>query len=179
MSKVEGRISMKSLTAILRDMADEVIDIDAEGKPITREAALAALIWKQANGWVEKTRDDDGNEKEIPHKPLAWAQQFLWERLEGKAPQAQPEVPDGLKATDKIGVLVADRLNAIAKARIAGGAPAAVSGNPPRKGPPKFTPKPQRGDAADGVQAGTAGRPVAVSEPGRHADVGAGVGSDH
>lgn len=113
-----------ALTAELRKLADEVVDIDPAGSPITRRMILAKQIWDQAIGWVERTRDDNGTLVEIKHKPIGWCQQFMWERLEGRAVVAAPETGGGVRAADKVRGLARERLNALAKK---------VSGPPPHR----------------------------------------------
>jgi hypothetical protein len=101
----------KALTDELRKLANEAVSIDNEGNPIRRMDVLAELIWKDALGWVEETRDDSGSLQRIVHPPLAWAKQFLWDRLEGKAALAVPEESRGIRAAEKVRELALARLN--------------------------------------------------------------------
>ena len=119
------KLGGKRLTDELRKLAVEAVSIDDEGNPITREATLAALIWKQALGWEEKVRDENGNLQSIFHPPVAWCQQFLYERMEGKAPVATADPEGHVKAKDRVSDLAKNRLNA-------------MSGK--TGGPPKYTP---------------------------------------
>ena len=107
------RLGTKALTTELKKLGSEVVDIDKGGEPITREQQLAAMIWRQAIGWWEETRDDNGNKKKVWHPPVAWCQQFLFERMEGKAPQATQDETSGIKAVDKVRELSVSRINAI------------------------------------------------------------------
>lgn len=118
----------KHLTEELRRLSAEAIDMTPDGDPITRAQALASLIWKFALGWKEKRRDENGDLQEVEHPPVAWAMQYLYERMEGKAPQAAPEAGDGIKAVDKVRKLAKDRLNALA-------------GVTAKAGPPEYKPK--------------------------------------
>lgn len=120
-----NKLGGKRLTEELRKLAVEAYTIDNEGNPVTREGALAALIWRQALGWEEKTRDAYGNQQIVSHPPVAWCQQFLYERMEGKAPVATAEAGDGIKAVDKVRKLAKDRLNALVE---------------PKPGPPTHKP---------------------------------------
>lgn len=129
---VAGKLNGKALTTFLRSMAIE--EITVEGKTITREERLAQLIWQQALGHAEETRDDEGNIKLVEHKPAAWAQQFLWERIEGKAPVAAAEPTGNLRALDKIRELAKERINSVAKTR---------------SGPPSYRPAPASETAVD------------------------------
>jgi hypothetical protein len=111
-----NKLGTRALTQELRKLAQQAIDVDAEsGDPITRETRLATLIWNQALGWVEKKRDDEGNLKEIVHPPVAWAQQYVFERLEGKIAQAAPDEHGSIKAVDRVRELNRDRVNLLAK----------------------------------------------------------------
>lgn len=121
MPSATGRFGSKALTNELRKLANEAFTITNDGTPVTREQKLAELIWKQALGWTETIRDDDGNPKTVVHPPVAWAQQYLFERLEGKAPQAIPEDSGGIKAVEKVRQLAKDRINNMAK--VAAGPP--------------------------------------------------------
>lgn len=126
---VQGRFGGKALTGELRKLAQEVHTSAPDGTPITKEQALADLIWKQALGWEEVLRDENGSLTKKVHTPVAWAQQFLWERMEGKAPVAIAENEGGMKAADKVRSLAKDRVNALA-------AKAAI-GKPPSYKPKK------------------------------------------
>lgn len=129
LAKNIGRLSQKALTGELKKLAAEAVDITPDGTPITREQKLAQLIWNQALGWTEEVRDDEGNRKEIKHQPVGWCQQYLFERIEGKAPQAVPDEHTGMKAADKVRELAKDRINQMATAAVGKG------------GPPKYKPK--------------------------------------
>jgi hypothetical protein len=111
---VQGRFGGKALTAELRKLAAEVHTVTNDGTPVTREQRLGELIWQQALGWTEESRDDNGTMKKVVHLPVAWAQQYLFERLEGKAPVAVAENDGGMKAADKVRSLAKDRVNALA-----------------------------------------------------------------
>lgn len=123
---IPGRLATRALTGELKKLAAEVHTITDDGTPVTREQALANMIWRQALGWVEVIRDDEGNRKEIQHPPVAWCQQFLFERVEGKAPIAIVDETGGIKAADKVRQLAKDRINSLSKAKV---------------GPPKHKPK--------------------------------------
>lgn len=107
--------------------------ITDDGTPVTRAQALSDLVWKFALGWEETTRDEEGNLKKVTHKPIAWAMQYLFERLEGKAPIAASEDAVRIKASDRVRELAKDRVNSLA---VAAAGTVSVS-----KGPPKHKPK--------------------------------------
>jgi hypothetical protein len=125
-----AKFNARALTGHLRTLASEVHTVLDDGTPVTREQRLAALIWDQALGYTEVTRDEEGNRKEVIHKPVAWAQQYLYERIDGKAMVMQPDGETGLKAADKVRDLAKQRVNALAAAVVP-------------SGPPKFKPKPK------------------------------------
>lgn len=104
-----------ALTRELRKLAVEFIDTEPDGTPITREQKLAKMIWDLALGHTEKVRDENGTMQERYFPPVAWAQQFLFERVEGKAAQAAPEEGDRIKAVDKVRELSRQRLNKLAE----------------------------------------------------------------
>lgn len=124
-----GRLGGKALTSELRKLANEATTITDDGTPVTREQQLAVMIWRQALGWTEDTRDEMGNAVTKKHPPVAWCQQFLFERMEGKAPVASTENDGGMKAADKVRQLAKDRINALSIAKAGVG------------GPPKHKPK--------------------------------------
>jgi hypothetical protein len=125
---VPGRLSNKALTAELRKLAViiNVEHFDDDGSPLTNEQALARLIWKMALGYTETVIDDNGTRQKVTHKPVAWAMQYLFERIEGKAQVAQPENESGMKAADKVRDLAKQRINALA---------AGVTSGPPKHKP--------------------------------------------
>lgn len=122
---IPGKLGGKRLTDELRKLAAEAVTITDDGTPVTREQQLSAMIWKQALGWTEQVRDQDGNLVERVHPPVAWCQQFLFERMEGRAPNAMPDAEGGVRATDKVRDLAKQRLNALVKV------PAGKTSTPP------------------------------------------------
>jgi hypothetical protein len=118
-----GRIGGKALTAELRKLAAQAVSVDDDGNPVTREMRLADLIWKQALGYTETLRDEMGTETKREHTPVAWAQQFLWDRLEGKSPVAAVDNEGSMKASDKVRQLAKDRINGIAAKVVPSGPP--------------------------------------------------------
>lgn len=127
-AKIPGKLGAKALTNALRTLSEEVTTIDNAGEPLTRAQQLAEHVWRLALGWDETVVNPHTGKKElIKHPPVPWAMQYMFERLEGKAPIAVQEENHGIKAVDKVRQLTVDRLNSLVKA-----------------GPPKFKPK---GDA--------------------------------
>lgn len=116
MSSLLHGLASAALTQELKKLAQQVVETDEGGEALTREQKLARMIWEQALGWVEKTRGDDGKVKEVYQPPVAWAQQFVFERIEGKAAQATPDESTGLRAKDKVAALARERVNKLAEA---------------------------------------------------------------
>ena len=82
----------KQLTLHLRELAADVITYDDDGAAITRGEAMAQLLWKMALGYTETIKGKVGDPNtEVYHKPVSWALQLIFERMEGKAPLAIPE----------------------------------------------------------------------------------------
>lgn len=104
----------KDLSNHLRAMAAEAHDMTADGQVLTRGEALALLLWKKALGYTERKVNDDGIEVEVHHEPAAWAQQLIFDRLEGRTPTAIPEDETRVKAADTVSELAKARINAAA-----------------------------------------------------------------
>lgn len=129
-----AKFNGRSLTKFLNTLGAEMHTVDGEGTPISRENALADLLWKLALGWEEITRDAEGTMKKVRHPPVAWAIQYIYDRKEGRAAPTVLEDEGRIKAAEKVRDLAKTRLNDFA-ASAAGPVPVA------KKGPPKFNPK--------------------------------------
>lgn len=125
------KVNPRALTKHLQMLGQEMHTVDNEGNPITREEALARLLWNMALGYTEQVRDDEGNWKTVVHKPVAWAMQAVWDRREGKVPTAIGEDETRVKASDRVRELAKARLNAMA----------VTAAGPDKKGPPSYKPK--------------------------------------
>lgn len=101
--------------------------MDDGGEYLTRNEAVAWLLWQYALGFEEK--DPDNNDKTIKVKPQRWAIELLWDRLEGKAPSAVHDDKGTLTAADKVSDQAVSRMNKIA---------AETVGAPKPGGPPRF-----------------------------------------
>ena len=106
------------LTRHLRALAAEYETSADDGTPITRAEMLAMVVWKKALGWTDpaKKQGDVVLVKEVIHKPESWAIQLIYERIEGKAPQAVPDAKGRLTAAEKVGELARSKFNAEANA---------------------------------------------------------------
>lgn len=111
-----AKMGSKALSTELAKLASDVHSMSNDGVPITNEQALAKLIWRTALGWVELVKDDEGKLKQKLHPPASWAMQYLYERLEGKAPIAAPDNSSGMRASEKVSKLAKDRVNQLAVA---------------------------------------------------------------
>jgi hypothetical protein len=149
MAKRKAKIDNRALTTKLREMAAEVHDVEivdeetGEIQVITRIESLATKLWNRALGWIEEVVEEDDDvpgkvrERKIVHKPEQWAMQLLYDRLEGRVPQALPDDGPGITAADKVGELAKSKINSMAKK-------AAGDERPP---PPTFRRKKDGGDA--------------------------------
>lgn len=134
------KYNSKQLTEHLRQLAAEAHDWTEEDGVITKGEAMARLLWKKALGWSESTVDDEGNEKKVYHKPESWAIQLVYERMEGRTPQALTEEEDqGRKVHEEVRDLARARLNDLATA--------ATNTEPANRPPPP--PRRKRDDNAE------------------------------
>ncbi len=113
------RVSRKALSKHLDAIGQEAHTITADGTQVTKEEALARLLWDKALGYTETIRDDNGTQKEIVHKPESWALEYIYERKEGKAPPAIADSSGGIRAADKVRQLAKERLNNMAIVTVA------------------------------------------------------------
>ena len=94
------------LSKHLRVLAAEACIAAPNGTILTRAERLAELIWQNALGWNEW---DAKTKKSIEHEPKQWAMEMLYDRLEGRVPQAMEQVKGGS---------VADRVTELGKTKI-------------------------------------------------------------
>lgn len=126
-----SKVNPRALTKHLQSLGAEAHTMLDDGTPITREEALARLLWNMALGYTEKTLNDEGHWVETYHKPVAWAMQAVWDRREGKVPTAIGEDENRVKASDRVRDLAKARLNSLALA----------AAGPEKKGPPSYKPR--------------------------------------
>lgn len=120
MSK-RSRFNNRELTNKLRELASEVHDVqlDEGGEAVvtTKGEALGEMLFQKALGHTETVIEEDPDtpgravERKVVHKPEAWAIQLIYDRLEGKTPQALPEKDGGLTAAQKVRELAIARVN--------------------------------------------------------------------
>lgn len=126
------KYNTRELTNRLRELAAEAHTIADDGELISKGEALAKLLFDKALGHVETRVDEEGEKHEVIHKPESWAIQLIYDRLEGKTPQAAEH-------DDETKVKALDQVRELAKARLNDAAEAATTGA--IKGPPKHKPK--------------------------------------
>ena len=112
--KKKLKYSARQLTKFLKELAMEAESIDDEGETITKGKALAILLWKKALGYSEIREDEEGVKREVYHKPESWAGQFIYDRMEGRVPQAAADEKDGPSIADKIREISKAKANALA-----------------------------------------------------------------
>lgn len=104
------------VTGQLRQQAFEGHDtLNEHGDPQTKGEALARLIWREALGWTEDKRNEDGNLVKVVHPPSMAMQEKLLDRLDGKIPMVAETAGGGIKAADKVRDLAKGRLNDMAR----------------------------------------------------------------
>ena len=119
----KARYNSRQLTQHLRELAAQAHDWSEEDGAITKGEALARLLWKKALGYKEVKVDDEGNEKEEWRPPESWAIQLVYDRMEGKTPQAVTEDETRITAAEQVSELAKNRLTALADKLVAGSAP--------------------------------------------------------
>lgn len=117
--KLPSIYGKRRLTQHLRELAEQVETFDEEGNTLTKGQVLATLLFKKALGWTERIIVKGEDDKVIHHKPEAWAIQYIWDRIEGKAPLAEPDVKQTLTAASRVDELVKKRINSFTDAALA------------------------------------------------------------
>ena len=102
------------LTKHLRVLAVEIETVNADGDPVTKAAALASLVWEYALGFEQKEPDSDKT-RYVP--PAVWAIELLYNRIEGRIPEAVVE-ESGRSLTEKVSDLGKARANSLAQAAV-------------------------------------------------------------
>lgn len=100
------------LSKFLRSLALDIETTDDDGDPVTKAAALAALVWKYALGFTEV---DVKTNTELKHEPDWRAVTLLFDRIEGKVISAPPE-EIGHSLVEKVTEMGRARANSLAKA---------------------------------------------------------------
>lgn len=119
-----ARYNNRELTNRLRELLAEHHDtyLDADGRAVmvTKGEALAELVMSRALGWTEETieeTDVPGQtiKKSVEHKPERWAIELIYDRTEGKTPQALPDDKSGLTAAERVGEVAKKKINQLTK----------------------------------------------------------------
>lgn len=108
----------KRLTDYLKAIGLEIhnrVYTDNEGnfRPITNDEQLAREVWKRALGYEENITNENGEVSHRIHAPDPKAQQFIFERREGKF--VTPQDDRSLSLLEKISDLARQRINDTAK----------------------------------------------------------------
>ncbi len=111
----------KTLTEYLEIIGLELHDnayMDDSGtiRPITKDEQLSREIWKRALGYEERITNSDGSIAHRVFSPDPRAQQFIFERREGKA--VEPRDDHSITLLDKISDIARLRINAAAEKSI-------------------------------------------------------------
>lgn len=110
----QPRYNKQVLSLHLRQLANEAIDVDPkDGDPITRAHKLAQLLWDKALGGTKMERNDQGQEVQVYNRPESWAIQLVYDRLEGRVPNAADEDADRPRALERLREIARERVNAI------------------------------------------------------------------
>jgi hypothetical protein len=102
----------------LRAIGAEIFGEDDQGRPITRKEKLDRILWQEAIGWTEQTRDANGSLRQVVHPPNIAVALKLKEQLDGKAAVATEVAPTGPSVAARVRALAVDRLNALALKRV-------------------------------------------------------------
>lgn len=131
----------KKITQYLREMSAETESLLDTGEVVDKASALAAMLWKKALGYsaIEEVR---GVKVDVYHPPEAWAIQLVYERLEGKVPQAPTDESNKLSAADRVSELAKSRINGLLtpaqpEPTAAAGVPSRIKTPPPKLRPSK------------------------------------------
>ena len=124
-----ARTNSKQLTLHLKQLSAEAHSVSDDGDVITRAEAMSLLLWDYALGWEEKDPDDPA--KMVRHRPAQWAIQLIYDRLEGKAPNAVDDKSGTMTAADKVSELAKNRINAMTLSVVGDDG---IGGPPPYKG---------------------------------------------
>jgi len=111
------------ITQHLRRLAKQAHDMTVDGEVVTREEALAILLYQKALGMEVVTKDLEGRETRTQFKPEAWAIQLIYERMEGKTANAAEPETTKLTAAERIRGLAKERINALTKSTVGKGPP--------------------------------------------------------
>lgn len=121
----DRKFNSKAVTRHVRELGEQAdVLVEELGEVVTRNQALAILLWKVALGFDEQIPDPDNPGKTIlvKHKPEKWAIEMLYDRQEGKTPQALDDGGGKMTALERVDEILVHRVNAIAMKR-AGGPP--------------------------------------------------------
>jgi len=113
--KKPKRYNTKQLSNHLRELAAEAETVLDDGTCLTKGEVLARLLFAKAIGSTDEVTDDEGNRKTVVNPPERWAAELVFDRLEGRVPQAITEDETRLKVADRVTELNKNRINALSK----------------------------------------------------------------
>lgn len=126
------KYNTKQLTNHLRELAAEAETVLDDGTCLTKGEVFARLLFEKAIGSTKTVINDEGKE-EVHVIPLErWAAELVFDRLEGRVPQAITEDETRTKVADRVSEMNKNRINQMAKAS------AAASTEPSSSPPPTF-----------------------------------------
>jgi len=124
----KGKINESKLSYHLAKIGEEMETVSDDGTPITKEEALARLLYKKALGYTEQrtVEDEYGNKSMVEdyHPPENWALQAIWDRREGRPTPSQSDSDKkGMSAAEKVRELAQKRMKKITQASARPGPP--------------------------------------------------------
>jgi len=111
MPRPPNGMSKRAISERLEALAEQVVDMDEGGEPLTRADKLARMLWDRALGYKEEKMGDDGVTHIREHRPENWAIATVIDRIEGKT------ITRTIEAEDR-SVSPAKKINDIAKSKI-------------------------------------------------------------
>lgn len=124
-AKYNSRELTNRLRELLAEVHDTILNDDKEAVLITKGEALAELLMNRALGWIEEVIEESGISgktitRKVIHSPERWAIELIYDRTEGKSPQALPDDKGGLTATDRVSELARKKVNQLTEEATAG-----------------------------------------------------------
>ena len=102
----------KVLTEAIRLLSNEAESTTPDGMMLTKAQVLASRIWEYALG---KTYVDTIDGKRHTIKPQQWAIQLIFERMEGRVPNAIDDGGETAELAERLSELTTNSINEIAE----------------------------------------------------------------
>lgn len=124
-AKYNSRELTNRLRELLAEVHDTILNDDKEAVLITKGEALAELLMKRALGWTEEVIEESGIPgktiaRKVERSPERWAIELIYDRTEGKSPQALPDDKGGLTAADRVSEIARKKVNQLTEEATAG-----------------------------------------------------------